>query len=58
MVDAPDLERAVFIRVLDDTGEFIIPGTEIRYELQKGDIRVLRWSAVKELVQRGQAELI
>jgi GINS complex subunit 4 len=58
MVDTPDLDRAVFIRALDDIGEVKIPGTDVRIDLQKGDISVIRWSAVKSIVQRGEAELI
>lgn len=58
MIDVPDLDRAVFIRVLDDVGDIIVPGTDIRCNLEKGDIWVLRWSAVKDIVTRGDAELI
>jgi GINS complex subunit 4 len=58
MVDIPDLDSAVFVRALTNIGEIRVPGTEIRCDLQRGDIWVLRWSAVKEIVQRGDAELV
>jgi GINS complex subunit 4 len=58
MVDTPDLDQAVFIRALDDVGDIIVPGTDVRCDVRRGDIWVLRWSAVKEIVERGDAELI
>jgi GINS complex subunit 4 len=58
MIDTPDLDRAVFIRALEDIGEVRIPGTGVRIDLRKGDISVIRWSAVKSIVQQGDAELI
>ena len=59
MVEQPDLDRAVFVRALDDSREPIrVLGTDIDLLLQKGSIYVVRWSAVKAQVEAGQAELI
>jgi GINS complex subunit 4 len=58
MVDAPDLEKAVFVRALRDVGEIVIPGTDTRCEMVRGDVYVVRWSAVRDVVGRGDAELI
>ena len=58
MIDSPDLDKAVFVRALTNVGEISVSGTDVRCDLRRGDIWVLRWSAVKEVVQRGDAELI
>ena len=58
MVDIPDLDKAIFIHVLEDVGEIRVSGTDVRCDLKRGDIWVQRWSAVKEIVERGDAELI
>ena len=59
MVEVPDVDRAVFVRGLRDVDEpVIIEGTETYFELRRGDIIVTRWSAVRELVLAGDAELI
>lgn len=61
MVDAPDGDTAVFCRVLrDDAGSVEVQGeTGVgEIELRRGDVWVLRWSAVKEGVRRGNVELI
>ncbi|KAL9101780.1 MAG: hypothetical protein Q9163_002999 [Psora crenata] len=59
MVEGPDVDKAVFVRVLRDVEEVLeVPGTDIRLELQRGDVVVVRWSVVKEAVGRGDCELI
>jgi GINS complex subunit 4 len=58
MVDTPDLDGAVFVRALEDIGEVRVANTDIRCDIRRGDIWVLRWSAVKHLVLQGQAELV
>ncbi|KAI4164950.1 MAG: hypothetical protein LQ342_001583 [Letrouitia transgressa] len=59
MVDQPDFDRAVFVRALRDVGELVhIQGTDTVFEMKRGDIYVVRWSAVKELVFTGDAELL
>ncbi len=58
MVDTPDLDKAVFVRILRDVGEVTVPGTDTRCEMLRGDVYVVRWSAVREIVGRGDAELI
>lgn len=60
MVDKPDEENAVFCRVLRDAGNVEIQGETGSgdVELKRGDIWVLRWSAVKDAVVRGDVELI
>lgn len=48
MVDRPDEERAVFVRALRDIGTVLIEGTDRRLEVKRGDVWVLRWSAVRK----------
>lgn len=59
MIDAPDLETAVFIRMLRDKdvhGE----GTDADVTLpaNNGDVLILRWSSAKKLVEDNDAELV
>jgi GINS complex subunit 4 len=60
MVDKPDEESAVFCRVLRDSGNVEVNGEAgvSDVELKRGDVWVLRCSAVKEAVVRGDVELI
>lgn len=59
MIEAPDIDKAVFIRGLRDVEEPIsVEGTEIYFELRRGDVVVTRWSTVREFVLAGDAELI
>ena len=59
MIDTPDLETAVFIRLLKDC---IVEGhgtdADGAMEGQDGDIIILRWSDAKPLVEAGNAELV
>lgn len=58
MIDHPDAEKAVFVRVLRDCGIVSVEGTDVRCEFAKGDVWVVRWSAVKDKVEQGDVELI
>lgn len=58
MVEGPDVERAVFVRGLVDVGEVGGEGMDRGFELRRWDVVVVRWSAVRDLVVRGDAELI
>ena len=58
MVDRPDVDRAVFVRVLRDIGEIAVPGTDTVMDMRRGDVWVCRWSAVKEYYGLGDVELI
>jgi GINS complex subunit 4 len=59
MVDSPDLETAVFIRVLRDT---LVLGrgrdVDDQMEAVAGEVVVARWADVKPLVESGDAELV
>ncbi|KAK3341612.1 hypothetical protein B0T25DRAFT_347334 [Lasiosphaeria hispida] len=59
MIDTPDLESAVFIRLLSDTS---VEGRGVdsdgAMEMEESDIVILRWSDAKPLVQLGNAELV
>lgn len=59
MIDTPDLDTAVFVRVLKDC---VVEGRgrdeDDRFEAERGEIVVTRWADVKGLVERGDAELI
>lgn len=58
MVETPDTDKAVFVRGLRDVGEVWVEGTDTAFELRRGDVFVVRWAAVKDVVGRGDAELI
>ena len=59
MIDSPDLDTAVFIRMLRDRhvhGQ----GTDADNTLsaESGDVLIIRWSSAKPLVDEGDAELV
>ena len=60
MVDKPDEESAVFCRILRDTGNVEVQAEAgvSDVDLKRGDVWVLRWSAIKNPVVRGDVELI
>ncbi|KAF2007785.1 DNA replication complex GINS protein sld5 [Amniculicola lignicola CBS 123094] len=58
MVDKPDEETAVFVRCLRDVGEVWVEGTDNRFQMKRGDVWVVRWSAVRGWVGEGSCELI
>ena len=59
MIDQPDIDKAVFVRALKDSHEpVVVEGTDTDFELRRGEIYVVRWSAVRERVLEGDAELI
>ncbi|KAL8999206.1 MAG: hypothetical protein Q9169_001871 [Polycauliona sp. 2 TL-2023] len=59
MVEQPDTDTAVFVRALRDIEEpIVIEGTDTDFEMRRGDVYVVRWSAVRAHVVSGDAELI
>ena len=58
MVDRPDEDRAVFARCLRDVGDVAVEGTEKVIPMMRGDVWVIRWSAVRRWVEVGDVELI
>jgi GINS complex subunit 4 len=59
MIDSPDLETAVFVRLLkarDVDGQGT--DTDTTFSAETGDILILRWSSAKPLVEDGDAELV
>ncbi|KAF1916233.1 hypothetical protein BDU57DRAFT_224043 [Ampelomyces quisqualis] len=48
MADKPDEDKAVFVRALRDVGDIFVEGTDRRFEMKRGDVWVVRWSAVKQ----------
>jgi GINS complex subunit 4 len=59
MIETPDLESAVFIRLLKDTpveGRGVDEDTAL--DMSESDILILRWSDAKPLVEKGSAELV
>lgn len=60
MVDTPDIDSAVFVRVLRDCGTAEVYGDDGTNEvdLRRGDIWVLRWRSVGERVKTGDVEII
>lgn len=59
MIDTPDLDTAVFIRILRDT---VVDGhgtdEDGGMNGKSGDIAIIRWSDAKSLVEAGSAELV
>jgi hypothetical protein len=60
MVDAPDTDAAVFVRVLRDAGHVEVQGEAGVgvVELRRGDVWCVRWSAVREACLRGDVEMV
>ena len=59
MIEQPNVDKAVFVRVLKDVREPIaVDGTDIAFTMRRGDVYVVRWSAVRNSVVEGDAELI
>lgn len=59
MIDAPDLDTAVFVRMLRDR-HVHGKGTDADNTVpaETGDVLILRWSSAKPLVDHGDAELV
>ena len=48
MVEGPDVDRAVFVRALKDVEEPVyVEGTDTAFEMRRGDVVVVRWSAIR-----------
>lgn len=59
MIDAPDLDTAVFVRLLRDTTvESKGVDADGALDVKDGSILILRWSDAKPLVEIGDAELV
>jgi GINS complex subunit 4 len=58
MVDHPDEDKAVFCRALREVGEVWIEGAGERFEMKRGEVWVVRWSAIKRWVLLGDVEVI
>lgn len=58
MVEGPDVDRAVFVRCLRDVGEVGIEGTGKVFEMKRGSVWVVRWSAVRGWVGVGDVEVV
>ncbi|ODA79611.1 hypothetical protein RJ55_05205 [Drechmeria coniospora] len=59
MIDAPDLDAAVFVRMLRDR-DVHARGTDADNTLpaENGDVLILRWASARPLVEDGDAELV
>lgn len=59
MIDTPDLDTAVFIRMLNGR-DVHGNGTDADVTLtaEEGDVLILRWSNARDLVEDGDAELV
>ncbi len=58
MIEAPDQDTAVFCRVLQNVGVVAVEGTDAVFEMNRGDVYVVRWSIVRDKVKAGLIELI
>ncbi|KAI9834926.1 MAG: hypothetical protein M1819_002649 [Sarea resinae] len=53
MIETPDLDTAVFCRVLRDVDEpVVIEGTDTEVHMRRGDVFVVRWRLVREAFER------
>lgn len=57
MVEEPDLDKAVFIRVVSDMAKPAVVGYET-VELEKGSVLVMRYSAIAEHLKLGDVEVV
>ena len=59
MVDRPDADTAVFARLLRDA-EVRGRGTDEDsvFRGREGDVLVVRWEGIRDMVERGVAELV
>jgi GINS complex subunit 4 len=58
-VTQPDLDAAVFCRVLQDIGDFLLPGGgNESIHMERGNIYILRYRAVRDLLAEGKVELL
>ncbi|KAF5682335.1 DNA replication complex GINS SLD5 [Fusarium circinatum] len=59
MIDSPDLDTAVFVRMLRDKDVYG-KGTDddITLPAKGGDVLILRWSSAKHMIDVGDAELV
>jgi len=59
MIDSPDLDTAVFIRMLREK-DVHGRGTDadITLPAENGDVLIMRWSSAKPMVDVGDAELV
>ena len=59
MITAPDLDTAVFVRILRDA---MVEGkgtdSDGNMDARYGDVLILRWSSAQRLVEEGVAELV
>ena len=58
MVEQPDLDTAVFVRVLRDVDLSVDQEVQSGGQLKRGDACVVRYGAVRESILRGDVELI
>ena len=59
MVEVPDAEKAVFVRGLrSDPVRVSVEGTDMDFQVGRGEIVVVRWSAVKSAVEDGDLECV
>lgn len=57
MIDSPNLDEYVFIRVLEDIGLLVLSENET-IDLNINDIYVLRYSSIRNLLQQGKLHLV
>jgi len=58
MIPKPNLKGHVFIRILDDIGEFLPADGEETLLLEKDDIMVVPYDSFVSLVTDGRAEFV
>jgi GINS complex subunit 4 len=57
MIEEPDFDRAVFIRVVSDMATPAVIGDET-VELEKGSVLVMRYNAIAKHLEVGDVEVV
>lgn len=57
MIEEPDLDKAVFIKVINDVAEPVVIG-EDTIELEKGSVLVLRYSSIAKHLELGDVQVV
>ncbi len=58
LIPKPQLETHVVARALEDCGHVVVDGEGLTVDLAAGEVLVIRYSAVAQLLHDGKVELV
>ncbi|KAI9216402.1 hypothetical protein BC828DRAFT_393620 [Blastocladiella britannica] len=58
MLPKPPLDTAVFVRVMTDIGDVQLPEDDLPVHMKRGEMYLVRYIGIRDLVLRGQVELL